>query len=139
MAGEKKDWTMPYVVLDLRILIVLGLVWVLSLIPGYFAGRDRSAGAEGLLLALIFGPIGVVAALGLDRRAKCYRCGGRIENRIKVCPHCGISYAGAEWPQEDSAAYASKEQKRKAEAELEALAEAAARQVQPSPPNDRTA
>jgi hypothetical protein len=49
---------------------ILGGLWVVlgSAVAGYFAAADRGGGGLGAVLGLFLGPVGVVAALGVDRR-----------------------------------------------------------------------
>jgi hypothetical protein len=74
---------------------VVILLWIASAIAGGIAAASRGAAMGGTFLGLFFGPLGVIAALGLDNRAGCPRCAGRLDGRGLVCQHCGVSLA---WP-----------------------------------------
>ena len=63
-------------------------LWALSPFAGMVAAREREAGCLGFLLGLLFGPIGVFAALHVDGRASCPRCGVRVFQRAEICPRC---------------------------------------------------
>ena len=39
-------------------------------------------------LGLFFGPLGLIASLGIDNRYKCVYCRGRVNDRPQICPHC---------------------------------------------------
>jgi hypothetical protein len=41
-----------------------------------------------VLLGLLFGPLGVLAAFALDARATCPRCYGRIDAEAYICMYC---------------------------------------------------
>jgi hypothetical protein len=64
-------------------------LWIASAICGAHAAADRNAGQGGFFLGLIFGPVGVIAALGLDNRPNCPNCRGRLDGRGRMCQHCG--------------------------------------------------
>ncbi len=65
------------------------VLWIMSAIAGAFAGGSRNAAMGGFLLGLFFGPVGLIAALGLDDRYQCPRCRGRLDGRGEICQHCG--------------------------------------------------
>ena len=62
--------------------------WIASGILGGIVGAQKDAGVYGFFLGIIFGPLGVVAALSLDGRPKCPACTGRLNGRARVCPCC---------------------------------------------------
>ena len=68
--------------------------WFGSPILGAMIGRRREAAFAGVMIGLLFGPLGVVAALGLDDRPQCSHCHGRLKTidlrMPKRCPHCGL-------------------------------------------------
>ena len=72
----------------MEIAVVFVLTWLASAVAGGFAGSRGMAIVSGAMLGLLFGPLGVIAALGLDERPQCYKCEGRLDGRGKVCQHC---------------------------------------------------
>jgi len=79
---------------SLLLLWVLVGSWLLSIIFGAVLGSQKNAGDIGLLLGLLFGPLGVVIAGMVDKRPFCGRCGGRqnvnsTKQRFPICEHCG--------------------------------------------------
>ncbi len=64
------------------------LVWLACGVAGYYAARERDAGSGGAGLGLLLGPLGVIAALGLDERPKCPDCSGRLDGKGKKCQWC---------------------------------------------------
>lgn len=73
------------------------IVLLASAVAGWFAAVDKNAGTQGALLGLLAGPLGVIAALGLDRRRACRTCGGKLNGKPQVCPHCKSKF---DWPRE---------------------------------------
>ena len=67
-----------------------GAVWIACGFLGAVIGQCRRDLGGGLLLGLVFGPLGVIAALGLDGRPCCPRCGGRLDSMGRVCQHCRV-------------------------------------------------
>ena len=63
--------------------------WLGSIVAGAAAGQRRGEAFLGALLGLLFGPVGVIGALGLDGRARCSHCAGRLDGIGEVCQHCG--------------------------------------------------
>jgi hypothetical protein len=70
-------------------------LWASSIICGAVAGSGKSATFEGVLLGCFCGPLGVIAALGIDGRVKCPACGGRLDSFTKHCQHCATPLS---WP-----------------------------------------
>jgi hypothetical protein len=70
---------------DIRLIV---LVWIASIVAGACAGSGKSAAWTGAILGTFLGPLGVIAALGLDEREQCPRCTGRIDGFGEVCQHC---------------------------------------------------
>ena len=64
------------------------ILWCLCPFAGMFAASRREAIPQGFLLGLFFGPLGVIAALGVDGRYACKRCGTRINESAEICPMC---------------------------------------------------
>jgi hypothetical protein len=58
---------------------------ILSGVAGGIAANGRIAGTQGFLLGFFLGPVGVVAALGLDNRPICPWCAGRLDGMGRVC------------------------------------------------------
>lgn len=72
--------------------LVLVLVWLANVVGGACAGSGKRAAFLGGVLGAFLGPLGVVAALGLDRRHLCPICTGRLDghdDRKSTCQHCG--------------------------------------------------
>jgi len=68
------------------------LLWLVFAICGAIIGGRRNAALGGCLLGVLLGPLGCLVALGLDHRAQCPLCGGRLEvRRPAMCPHCRSS------------------------------------------------
>jgi hypothetical protein len=67
--------------------------WALFAVPAWFAAKAKGAQNTAAVLGLVFGPVGVLAALGLDQRLTCPICTGRLDSgpfpREKTfCQHC---------------------------------------------------
>jgi hypothetical protein len=72
-----------------ELLVFLGFIgWAVCIILGWVVGDRRNAGLQGALMAAVAGPLGVIAALGLDKRLCCPRCSGRLDGKGAVCQHC---------------------------------------------------
>ena len=71
---------------------IVGL-WIVSGILGCVVGSQKDAPGAGVALGLIFGPLGLIAALSLDGRPMCPQCKGRLNGRASVCPYCHKSLA----------------------------------------------
>ena len=69
------------------------VLWGSCAILGAIAGKDREASDVGMLLGLIFGPLGLIATLGIDGRKCCPECRGRVPSGAKVCRSCRIPLA----------------------------------------------
>ena len=77
--------------------IAILLLWVASGIAGTFAGHRRQACEGGFLLGILLGPVGVIAALGLEGRPQCPRCAGLLDGRGKICQHCHVPLDWMTW------------------------------------------
>ena len=44
------------------------LIWILFALIAYYIGQTKNRGRDGLLLGLLFGPIGCIWALALSKR-----------------------------------------------------------------------
>jgi RNA polymerase subunit RPABC4/transcription elongation factor Spt4 len=72
-------------------LVVVGL-YVFAMLSCTFlggaVGRPRMAYVTGCFLGLFFGPLGVFAAFGIDKRPQCPQCASRLNGLAKECPSC---------------------------------------------------
>lgn len=68
--------------------------WFICGLLGYVIGMNKEAGKTGLWLGLLFGPLGLLAAAPVDRRAPCPSCGTRLNGRPSLCPGCRTKF---EW------------------------------------------
>lgn len=69
--------------------ILLGvLAWVLCGALGSWVGAAKEAEGQGFGAGLLFGPLGVIAALGFDGRGRCPVCRERLSHGARRCPHC---------------------------------------------------
>jgi hypothetical protein len=71
--------------------LIIFIIWAACIIAGACAGSRRNSKVAGGFLGAFLGPLGVIAALGLDSRPKCPHCGGRLDGQGLVCQHCGIT------------------------------------------------
>ena len=55
---------------------------------GTIMGNYRNASGTGLVLGLIFGPLGLIAMLAVDRRPQCPTCRARINEGGSRCAAC---------------------------------------------------
>lgn len=81
----------------------VAIIWIV-LIVGWFVcissagdiAAQRHCRGTGVLLGLIFGPLGVIAAGFLDARPQCPNCGerrnGTRQQPFPVCPHCQFQF-----------------------------------------------
>jgi hypothetical protein len=70
--------------------LILFIGWFMCVIAGGFAGSGKSAAWLGAILGGILGPLGVVAALGLDQRYQCPHCTGKIDGVGEKCQYCKL-------------------------------------------------
>ena len=77
------------------LLCLAGFLVIPCAVLGCVVGTRKNAAAEGLVLGLIFGPLGVIVTFAIDKRPQCYQCAGRLDDQPKVCPHCRAELA---WP-----------------------------------------
>ncbi|MEI8289820.1 MAG: hypothetical protein WCH99_10130 [Verrucomicrobiota bacterium] len=77
-------------------------IWILVCpLVGGVIGQSRNCPAVGVLLGLIFGPLGWLLAFLNDRREQCRECGGRLIQGARKCCHCGsevINYLTVKCP-----------------------------------------
>ena len=76
--------------------ILLFLAWgFLCPLAAGMAAESRNASFRGTAAGFLFGPLGVIAALGFDNRPMCPRCGGRLNTdlmlRPEICQHCHVA------------------------------------------------
>jgi hypothetical protein len=71
-------------------LVWLILCWIGCMVAGGCAGSGKRATVAGVVLGAILGPLGVIAALGIDGREHCPRCAGKADGEGNVCQHCGL-------------------------------------------------
>ncbi|MHC4181494.1 MAG: hypothetical protein ACYSWU_28680 [Planctomycetota bacterium] len=50
--------------------------------------RPKMARITGSLLGLCLGPLGIIAAFGMDKRPQCPQCYSRLDGLAKECPSC---------------------------------------------------
>jgi hypothetical protein len=65
------------------------IVHVACSFMGYQAGKCKKAGLEGIIYGILFGPLGLIAVLGIDRRDRCPFCYTRLNGPAVICPGCG--------------------------------------------------
>ena len=65
-----------------------GWLWPSCMAVAAAIGHRKAAAIDGLLAGLLLGPLGVVAALGLDNRPRCLNCASTIDPLALVCPWC---------------------------------------------------
>lgn len=63
-------------------------VWIALAFLGAWIGSQKSAAISGLLLGLLFGPLGVIVACFVDGRPQCPYCFGKVEQKATTCQHC---------------------------------------------------
>jgi len=73
-------------------LLFYAWMWMGSVMLGGVAASRREAVGFGMILGLLFGPLGVIVALGIDDRRMCGNCHGRISGKPNVCQHCGDKF-----------------------------------------------
>jgi hypothetical protein len=105
---------------------VVFLGWIGCVILAAIVGSRKEAQLEGGLLGLLFGPLGVIAALGLDSRGFCYRCGARLNRRPQICQFC---HSPLIWTDFGSTSPEEAEKKRLAREKFKADEQAAAEQI----------
>lgn len=71
-------------------LVCAAVFWMTCVLAAGLIGEQRGSYRGGIILGLLLGPLGIVATLGMDWRAQCGNCGGRIDGTPKVCPHCRV-------------------------------------------------
>lgn len=74
---EHQHWFVPVLITA----VVCGIL-------GAIIGSFKNAGDVGGMLGATFGPLGVIGVLAIDGRPQCPKCGGRLDGKPGVCPHC---------------------------------------------------
>lgn len=64
---------------------------LMSAILAWTIASPKDAGMTAFWLGLVFGGLGVVAALALDERPQCRNCYTHHDARALVCPACGAA------------------------------------------------
>jgi len=109
--------------------VFVALVWFTCAVIGAIVGNAKMAPAQGALLGLLLGPLGILIAFAIDARPQCGNCGGKVNGRVRVCQHCGAPNARAVDERHidpDEAAYvANRREKRNAEQQRRELREIA--------------
>jgi len=73
-------------------MIYLILWLIVSGVVGGAIGKTRNCPAVGVLLGILFGPIGWLLAFLNDRREKCPQCMSRLEDGAMRCRFCGAAF-----------------------------------------------
>jgi hypothetical protein len=74
---------------------VILFVSIASAICGAMIGMKRESPHVLIcaLLGAVFGPLGVIAALGIDLRPSCTACGEHLSKHASICPHCHTEFS----------------------------------------------
>ena len=76
--------------------------WLVSIFTAREIGRRKQDPQTGLMLGIIFGPIGIIAAGLLDNRPLCPDCRGRVNSiqdaPAKTCQHCNVAFTASKVP-----------------------------------------
>lgn len=62
---------------------------LISMFVGWYVGNLKRAGATGILLGLLLGPLGVLITAFVDQRPQCAICKTRVNSGALACPACG--------------------------------------------------
>ena len=66
-----------------------GLLWAgLRGVLGYVLGSPHGRGPEGLILCILFDPVGLLISFLLPRGRTCPFCGASIVKKAVRCIHC---------------------------------------------------
>ncbi len=70
--------------------LIVTWMWIAipSAICGAAAASSKNAKVPGAILGFLFGPLGLIAAFGLDEREICPTCHGRLNGQPQLCMHC---------------------------------------------------
>lgn len=65
------------------------LIWVVIFGAfGAIVGARGNARGTGMLLGILFGPIGILVSFALDKRDRCPKCKSRVEPGAMICSKC---------------------------------------------------
>lgn len=66
------------------------LIWLHlgSVLLAAIVAAPRNATATGVILALLFGPLGLLATMAIDNRHRCPECQEHVTVGAHTCPHC---------------------------------------------------
>jgi hypothetical protein len=70
--------------------------WLACLIATSHVAERRNALGAGVLLGLLFGPLGYLLAWGIDCRKHCPQCFTQFDGKVSVCPGCSAKIAWVE-------------------------------------------
>ena len=79
----------------------IGLILLGFLVCGGLGARiagQRECERDGLILGMVFGPLGLLAAMVIDGRAKCQQCASRFNRGAKICPYRKANLSGGPPP-----------------------------------------
>lgn len=62
--------------------------WIASGIAAMIIATPKKGASAGMIMGLILGPLGVIAAFALDFRPLCAQCHEHVNDGAKICPHC---------------------------------------------------
>lgn len=79
---------LAYTLFSLTVVAIYVFAMLACTFLGGAVGRPRMAYITGCFLGLFFGPLGVFAAFGIDKRPKCPQCSTRLNGLAKECPAC---------------------------------------------------
>ncbi len=63
---------------------------------GAIVGGRRHARKAGMILGMLFGPLGIIVAFALDGRPRCPKCKARVEPGAAICAGCHTSLSPAD-------------------------------------------
>lgn len=69
-------------------LVCISIFWIGCVLAGGLLGAQKNQRAAGLLLTFLFGPLGLLGILMLERAYTCPTCCDAVKKPASVCPHC---------------------------------------------------
>lgn len=74
-------------------------IWIpINLIIGAIIGKTKGRVGDGMIFAVLLGPIGwLIVLVGKDHRRKCPFCAEAVQQEAVVCPHCQKNISGDEY------------------------------------------